>query len=80
MAKATRKFPAQFEAAAELRARGSSWEAAAKELDKNEKTLRDWSKKFPREWAALLRKFESQIAKEATAESVLIITCQRENC
>ena len=64
MAKATRKFPAQFEAAAELRARGSSWEAAAKELDKNEKTLRDWSKKFPREWAALHRKFESQITKE----------------
>lgn len=76
MAKAERKLPAPFAAAAELRARGSSWEAAAKELGKNEKTLREWAKKFPREWAALLRKFEAQIAKEATAESVLTLRKQ----
>lgn len=76
MAKVTRKIPTQFPAAAELRARGSSWEAAAKELGKNEKTLREWSKKFSREWAAALRKFEAQIAKEATAESVLTLRKQ----
>ncbi|MBL8866062.1 MAG: hypothetical protein JNK93_10935 [Planctomycetia bacterium] len=65
-----RKPPPQFDRAAEHRARGLSWDAAARELGRNEKTLREWAKKFPREWAAALRRHESTIAREATAESV----------
>lgn len=76
MAGPTRKPPPQFEAAAELRARGSSWDAAARELERNEKTLRDWAKKFPRQWAAALRRFERQFVREAAAESVLTLRKQ----
>lgn len=36
-----RKPPPQFDRAAEHRARGLSWHAAARELGRNEKTLRE---------------------------------------
>lgn len=75
-AKPTRTIPPQLEAAAERRARGMSWEAAAKELGRNEKTLRDWAKKFPEAWRAALARCEVQIASEAKAESVLTLRKQ----
>ncbi len=71
-----RKPPPQFDRAAEHRARGLSWDAAARELGRNEKTLREWARKFPREWAAALRKCEAAVAREATAESVHALRTQ----
>ncbi len=64
-----RKPPPQFDRAAEHRARGLSWDAAARELGRNEKTLREWAKRLPREWAAALRRLESIITREATAHT-----------
>lgn len=65
-----------FSRAAELRVRGSSWEAIAKEVGRAEKTVREWVRTYPREWQKAVREAEAQVAQEATAESVLTLRRQ----
>ncbi len=65
--------PPELEKMAEWRARGLSWEAVGREVKKSESTLHRWTKEFPREWQAALRKFETMIRREALAESVLTL-------
>ncbi|QEL15807.1 hypothetical protein [Limnoglobus roseus] len=68
--------PTLFLRAAELRVRGSSWDAIAKDVGRAEKTVREWVRTYPREWRKAVRDAEGQVAQEATAESVLTLRRQ----
>jgi predicted transcriptional regulator len=67
--------PPFFFRAAELRARGASWDAVAKEIGRTERTIRGWTRTFAAAWRKAVRDAGRQFAEEA-AESVLTLRKQ----
>jgi hypothetical protein len=59
--------------AAELRAGGLSWEAVAAQVGRSAETVRKWPAAYPDRWQALLHAAERRLARDAGAESVLIL-------
>jgi transposase len=59
--------------AAELRAGGLSWEAVAAKVDRSAETVRKWPTAYPDRWHALLHAAERRLARDAAAESMLIL-------
>jgi hypothetical protein len=59
--------------AAELRAGGLSWEAVAAKVGRSAETVRKWPAAHPDRWKALIHAAERRLAREAGAESVLIL-------
>jgi hypothetical protein len=69
-------LPPLFLRAAELRARGASWEGVAKEIGRAEKTIRGWTRTYAAAWRKAVRDAGRQFAEEAAAESVLTLRKQ----
>lgn len=62
--------------AAELRAGGASWETVAEQVNRTERTVRQWPTNYATRWNKLLRAAERQQLTDATAESVLTLRRQ----
>jgi hypothetical protein len=61
---------AQIEEAAELRAKGSSWEAVAQEMGLLASTLRLWPTMYADRWAPSFHRAETDMFIEAVAEAI----------
>jgi hypothetical protein len=59
--------------AAEERAGGATWAAAAVRVGRSADTVRRWPIHFPDRWQAALREAEVRLAGDAAAESVLTL-------
>jgi transposase len=59
-----------FARAAELRAAGASWETIAKEVNRAERTVYRWQRKFAERWAEALVQAERRMTAQADCESV----------
>lgn len=59
--------------AAELRAGGATWEVVAARLGRAADTVRHWPRAYPDRWRDALFRAERRLAREAGAESVLIL-------
>ena len=68
----TRRQPSasQLRKAAEARAGGASWEAAAALVGRKADTVRRWPAVYPERWARAVQAAERQLLADATAESV----------
>jgi hypothetical protein len=62
-----------LELTAELRAGGLSWEAVAAKVGRSAETVRKWPATYPDRWKAHLHAAERRLAREAAAESMLIL-------
>jgi len=62
-----------FVRAAELRAMGLNWEYIAKEVNRVERTVRGWQRKYAERWTAALLQAERLMAAQADCESVLTL-------
>ena len=62
-----------FTRAAELRAMGLSWEAIAKEVNRVERTVRGWQRKYAERWTAALLQAERLMSAQSDCESVLTL-------
>ena len=70
MPRANKPTDEQIERAAELRAKGSSWEAVAQEMGLPASTLRLWPTKYADCWLASFRRAETDVFTEAVAEAI----------
>jgi transposase len=59
-----------FARAAELRAAGASWKSIAKEVNRAERTVYRWQRKFAGRWAEALVQAERRMTAQADCESV----------
>ena len=64
------KIEALLSQAAELRAAGQTWETVAAAVGRSAETVRRWPKQHPKLWLRCLRDAETQLLRDATAESV----------
>lgn len=62
-----------LELTAELRAGGLSWEVVAAKVGRSAETVRKWPAAYPDRWKAHLHAAERRLAREAAAESMLIL-------
>jgi transposase len=62
--------------AAELRQRGASWDAVAADVRRSVETVRDWPRKYPKEWRHACRAAKRQVNAEARAESLQTLRLQ----
>ncbi len=62
-----------FARAAELRATGATWETVAREVNRVERTVRGWQRKYAERWAAALVQAERLMAAQSDCESVLTL-------
>jgi hypothetical protein len=62
-----------FAHAAELRAAGASWETVAKEVNRVERTVRGWQRKYAERWTTALLQAERLMSAQSDCESVLTL-------
>jgi hypothetical protein len=62
-----------FARAAELRAAGHTWEAAAKLLKRSGRVISTWPLRYPERWAAALRAARRRAVDDCAAESLVAL-------
>lgn len=62
-----------FARAAELRAAGATWQTIATEVNRHERIVRGWQRKFAERWADALIQAERRMTAQADCESVLTL-------
>jgi hypothetical protein len=62
-----------FAHAAELRAAGATWDKVAKAVNRVERTVRGWTRKYADRWADALFQAERRMASQSDCESVLTL-------
>jgi len=62
-----------FARAAELRAAGATWLTIAKEVNRSERTVYRWPRKFPERWADALLQAERRMTAQSDCEGVLTL-------